>query len=77
MQTKQVQVNASNGIVTLSGAAGSDAERIAAAEDASQIEGVKVVVNNLQVIDASASRQLEMPMLRHDVQSRGAPQTIS
>ena len=77
MQTKQVQVNASNGIVTLSGAAGSDAERIAAAEDTSQIEGVKVVVNNLQVIDASASRQLEMPMLRHDVQSRGAPQTIS
>jgi len=57
MQTKQVQVNASNGIVTLSGAAGSDAERIAAAEDASQIEGVKVVVNNLQVIDASRQRE--------------------
>jgi len=57
MQTKQVQVNASNGIVTLSGAAGSDAERIAAAEDTSQIEGVKVVVNNLQVIDASRRRE--------------------
>jgi len=57
MQTKQVQVDASNGIVTLSGAAGSDAERIAAAEDTSQIEGVKVVVNNLQVIDASRQRE--------------------
>ena len=57
VQTRQVQVNASNGIVTLSGAAGSDAERSAVAEDTSQIEGVKVVVNNLQVIDASRQRE--------------------
>jgi BON domain-containing protein len=53
VQTKQVQVIAKNGIVTLSGTAGSDAERMAAAEDASKIEGVKVVVNNLRVMDAS------------------------
>jgi hypothetical protein len=57
IQTKQVHVNANNGILTLSGAAGSDVERVAAAEDASQIEGVKVVVNNLQVIDASRQRE--------------------
>src|SRR5207237_6186141 len=56
VQTRQVQVNASNGIVTLSGAAGSDAERSAVAEETSQIEGVKVVVNNL-VIDASRQRE--------------------
>ena len=67
MQTKQVQVNASNGIVTLSGAAGSDVERVAAAEDASQIEGVKVVVNNLQVIDVSRQRET-MP-----IQPTGVP----
>ena len=53
VQTKQVQVDVKQGIVTLSGAADNDAERMAVADDASKIEGVKVVVNNLRVIDAS------------------------
>jgi hypothetical protein len=44
---KQVTVTSNRGVVTLSGAAASDAERAAAANDAAQVEGVKTVVNNL------------------------------
>src|SRR5581483_11956661 len=49
VQSRQITVNASNGVVTLSGFANTDAERTAAASDAGQVEGVKTVVNNLQV----------------------------
>jgi hypothetical protein len=52
--TKQITVTSSNGIVTLSGDVGSDMERQAAANDAAQVEGVKTVVNNLQVAPATA-----------------------
>jgi hypothetical protein len=51
LQVKLVQVRASNGIITLSGDVGSGAERVAAVQDAAQIEGVKIVVDNLRVID--------------------------
>jgi BON domain len=53
--TKQISVGDTNGVVTLSGSVTSDLERIAAANDASQVEGVKTVVNNLQVAPAAAS----------------------
>jgi hypothetical protein len=46
---KQLNINANNGVVTLTGTVASDAARNAAANDAAQIEGVKTVVNNLQV----------------------------
>lgn len=46
---KQVTINANNGVVTLSGNVSSDAARNAAASDAAQVDGVKTVVNNLQV----------------------------
>ncbi len=48
VQSRQIAVQSSNGVVTLSGYVGSDAERMAAANDAAQVEGVKTVVNNLQ-----------------------------
>ena len=54
---KQVTINANNGVVTLSGSVSSDAARNAAANDAAQVEGVKTVVNNLEVGTASASQQ--------------------
>lgn len=57
--TKQVSVNAANGTVTLSGVVGSETERLAAANDAGQVEGVKTVVNNLQVGTTAANT---MPM---------------
>ena len=57
--TKGITVASSNGIVTLSGTVSSDAERQAAAADAAQVEGVKTVVNNLQVAQATAQAQPE------------------
>jgi hypothetical protein len=44
---KQVTVSSNNGVVTLSGTAGSEVERAAAANDAAMIDGVRTVVNNL------------------------------
>lgn len=52
--TKQITVTSNNGIVTLAGNVGSDTERQAAANDAARVEGVKTVVNNLQVAPAAA-----------------------
>jgi len=51
---KFITVSANDGIVTLTGKTASDLERTAAANDAAQVEGVKSVVNNLQV-EAPAS----------------------
>ena len=52
--TKQITVTSSNGVVTLAGNVGSDTERQAAASDAAKVDGVKTVVNNLQVAPATA-----------------------
>lgn len=52
---KQLNINANNGVVTLTGTVGSDAARNAAANDAAQVEGVKTVVNNLEVAPTSAA----------------------
>ncbi|MGH9555636.1 MAG: BON domain-containing protein [Terriglobales bacterium] len=46
---KQIQVSTQAGVVTLSGTVPTDMERAAASNDASQVKGVKTVVNNLQV----------------------------
>src|SRR5690348_15857716 len=58
---KQVTINANNGVVTLSGDVSSDAARNAAANDAAQVDGVKTVVNNLQVVPATAASETEQP----------------
>jgi len=50
---KQVGVTADHGVVTLSGNADSDMERTAAGNDAGQVQGVKTVVNNIQVLSAA------------------------
>jgi hypothetical protein len=44
----QITVQASGGVITLSGAVASDAERSLAGIDAGKVAGVKTVVNNLQ-----------------------------
>jgi hypothetical protein len=49
LQGKQLSVQSSNGVITLSGNVDNDAQREAAARYASAIPGVKEVVNNLQV----------------------------
>ena len=55
IQSRQIEVQAANGIVTLNGDVSSDAERAAAASDAASVAGVKTVVNNLQVQQAQVA----------------------
>jgi hypothetical protein len=55
VQSRQISVQSANGVVTLAGNVNSDAERTSAANDAAQIEGVKTVVNNLQVQSAATT----------------------
>lgn len=57
IQNKQINVQSANGVVTLSGNVGSDMERAAAANDAATVDGVKTVINNLQVQPQSAQAQ--------------------
>ncbi len=61
LQMTRVQVRVSNGIVTLFGDVGSDAERVAAAQDAARIEGIEALVNNLQVITTPQSPTGTLP----------------
>src|SRR6476646_3446412 len=53
---KQLNINANNGTVTLTGNVSTDAARNAAANDAAQVEGVKTVVNNVQVVPSGADQ---------------------
>ena len=55
IQSRQITVNSTNGVVTLSGTVTSDAERAAVSQDAGQVDGVKRVVDNLQVQTAQAT----------------------
>ena len=54
IQSRQISVQAAAGVVTLSGDVTSDVERNAAANDAAAIDGVRTVINNLQVQQAQA-----------------------
>jgi hypothetical protein len=55
IQSRQISVQAASGVVTLSGDVNTDVERTAAANDAGAIEGVRTVINNLQVQQAQAA----------------------
>jgi hypothetical protein len=55
IQSREISVRAASGVVTLSGDVRNEAERGAAANDATAIDGVRTVVNNLQVQQAQAS----------------------
>jgi hypothetical protein len=52
LSTKQLNVQADNGTVTLSGTVDNDAQREAAGRQAASVSGVKTVINNLQVSNA-------------------------
>ncbi len=52
IESRQIQVQAAGGVVTLSGNVASESERAAAASDAAMVAGVRTVVNNLQVQQA-------------------------
>jgi hypothetical protein len=55
LQGKQVAVQSSNGTVTLTGTVDNDAEKVAASNAASRVEGVKQVLNNLAVAPQQAA----------------------
>jgi hypothetical protein len=57
IQSRQISVQAANGVVTLNGDVNSDVERNAAGNDAGAIDGVRTVINNLQVQQAQAAPQ--------------------
>ncbi|HYH00789.1 MAG TPA: BON domain-containing protein [Terriglobales bacterium] len=76
IQSRQVTVQASNGVVTLSGYVSSDAERTAAASNAAQVEGVKTVVNNLQTAssdNAATQAPPQQPAVEEPVREEPAP----
>lgn len=54
LQGKAITVQTSGGVATLSGTVENDAQRTAAARYASEISGIKQVVNNLQISPAAA-----------------------
>src|SRR5437868_9581480 len=54
LASKQLTVQANNGVVTLSGSVDNAAQRDAAAQQAASVGGVKTVVNNLQIGTAAA-----------------------
>jgi len=55
IQSRQISVQAASGVVSLNGTVRSDVERTAAANDAGAIEGVRTVINNLEVQQAQAT----------------------
>src|SRR6185312_17098812 len=61
LPNKQIAVGSSNGVVTLTGTVSSENERLAAANDASTVDGVKTVVNNLVVAPAQNGMADNMP----------------
>jgi hypothetical protein len=61
VRNKQIAVLAANGVVTLSGTVGSEAERSAVANDAATVSGVRTVVNNLTVGAGDTSSAQNQP----------------
>jgi hypothetical protein len=56
LSTKQLTVQANDGVVTLAGTVDNDAQREAAGRQAASEPGVKTVINNLQVGNASVDK---------------------
>ncbi|HEX4019884.1 MAG TPA: BON domain-containing protein [Acidobacteriaceae bacterium] len=69
-----IQVQAANGVVTLSGKVNDDAARELAANDAAQVAGVKTVVNNLVVQPVRAA---VVPPVRHKRRPQPPPPVVA
>src|SRR5579872_894316 len=61
LSSKQLTVQASNGVVTLSGNVDNSAQREAAGRQAASVPGVKTVINNLQVGDLPVPASVSAP----------------
>ncbi len=60
LKTRDIRVNAQNGVVTLTGSVGTDLEKAAAERMAGQVSGVKQVANQLTVGDEAAVAEPQM-----------------
>jgi len=74
LSTKQLTVQASNGVVTISGAVDNDVQREAAGRQAASVEGVRTVINNLQVGSAPAAAVTQPPTLAPPTQAKTTTQ---
>ena len=72
IQSRQIGVQANNGVVASSGNVTSDAKRAAVANDPATIDGVKTVVSNLQVQQTQAT-PAPTPVGAQQVQPAPAP----
>lgn len=70
---KQITISSNKGVVTLSGTVSTDAARSAAAGDAAQVDGVKTVVNNLEI--ATAANNNPPPITPPTDNTQGTPGT--
>jgi hypothetical protein len=61
LQGKQIAVETSGGVVTLSGTVDNDAQRTAAARYASAVPGIREVVNNLQTVTSLPTARVVNP----------------
>jgi hypothetical protein len=73
LQNKQINVQAANGTVTLSGNVDTDAQREAASKYAASEAGVKTVINNLQVAPMAASAEQPSQSQPEPAQAEPAP----
>jgi hypothetical protein len=73
--SKEITVAANDGVVTLSGTVASDAERNAASADASQVIGVKTVLNNLQLAPSATSSATAQPKPQQRAKGKLSPST--
>lgn len=73
LTTSPVTVQANNGVVVLSGTVATDAARSAAETAAKQVEGVKGVINNLQLVTAAAAEIVEKQIHNSEECGRRSP----
>lgn len=73
IKSRDITVQSANGVVTLSGQVATDSERTEAATQASQVPGVKTVVNNLTVAPAEAAAQPAPPVAEAQPEPAPAP----
>jgi len=76
VQSRQITVQSSNGVVTLSGSVSSDDERAAAANDAAQVEGVRTVVNNLEATTPVTAEAQPQPQEQPAAQERAKEEPV-
>ena len=62
LQGKALTVQAADGVITLAGTVDNEAQREAAARQAASVEGVKTVINNLEVAPAVAEQPASTPV---------------